>query len=198
LTIGISKPIYKIRITKSVKEDLIIWRDFLSNFNGKSLFLSDRWLTSQSFNLFTDASGTLGYGGVFGNHCFFGEWNTQWKNLNITLLELYPIVLAVEIWGSQFKNSCVVFHTDNLALVAIINKQTSKHVQIMFLIRKLVLSCLRYNVHFQARHIAGTKNILADKLSRLQVQQFHQLAPSADQLPVPVPVLPVLPHYKPH
>jgi hypothetical protein len=48
LTIGISKPIYKIRITKSVKEDLIIWRDFLSNFNGKSLFLSDRWLTSES------------------------------------------------------------------------------------------------------------------------------------------------------
>jgi hypothetical protein len=56
----------------------------------------------------------------------------------------------------------------------------------------------RYNVHFQARHIADTKNILADNFSRLQVQQSHQLAPSAYQLPVPVPVLPVLPHYKPH
>ena len=66
LTIGISKPIYKIRITKSVKEDLIIWRDFLSNFNGKSLFLSDRSLTSESLNLFTDASGTLGYGVFLG------------------------------------------------------------------------------------------------------------------------------------
>lgn len=146
LTIGISKPIYKIRITKSVKEDLIIWRDFLSNFNGKSSFLSDRWLPSESLNLFTDDSGTLGYRGCFWISFVFGEWNTQWRN--ITLLEVYPIVLAVEICVSQFKNSCVVFHTDNLALVTIINKQTSKHVQIMFFIRKLVLSCLRYNVQF--------------------------------------------------
>jgi hypothetical protein len=36
-----------------------------------------------------------------GNHWFFDEWNTQWRNLNITLLELYPIVLAVAIWGNQ-------------------------------------------------------------------------------------------------
>ena len=36
-------------------------------------------------------------------------------------------------------NSCVLFVTDNAALVDIINKQTSKHKQVMILIRDLLL-----------------------------------------------------------
>ena len=129
---------------------------------------------------------------------FFGEWNSQWQHQNITLLELYPIVLALDLWGNILQNKCVVFHTNNLALVAIINKQTSKDVQIMCLIRKLVLTCLRNNIYFQAKHVVGTKNVLADALSRLQVQKFHQLAPYADPLPTTVPILPVLPNCKQH
>ena len=52
-------------------------------------------------------------------------------------------------------DKCIVFFTDNAAVVDVINQQTSKHQSIMVLIRDLVLSFLRYNVLFHAKHIPG-------------------------------------------
>ncbi|XP_052062798.1 uncharacterized protein LOC127702580 isoform X1 [Mytilus californianus] len=196
LTIGVKKSFHRIRMTKSVKQDLNTWQNFLKNFNGKSLILSDRWLTSDQLHLFTDASGTYGYGALFGSQWFLGKWDTKWQKQNIAFLELYPIVLAVEIWGHRFENQCIYFHTDNIALASVINKQTSKDALIMFLIRRLVLHCLRNNVNFKAKQIYGSKNVLADALSRQQVQKFHRLAPWADTVPKPVPNLPDLPSYR--
>jgi hypothetical protein len=36
------------------------------SFNGKSVFLSDNWISSDHLKLFTDASGNIGYAAVFG------------------------------------------------------------------------------------------------------------------------------------
>ena len=77
--------------------------------------------------------------------------------------------------------------TDNEALVHIINKQTSRDPRVMTLLRKLVLCCLRLNVHFTARHVPGRENVLADKLSHSQVDSFKVAAPWADQTPTPLP-----------
>ena len=49
----------------------------------------------------------------------------------------------------------------------------------MALLRQLVLACLRININFTASHIPGRCNILADKLSRLKVDEFRVLAPWA-------------------
>ena len=190
LTIGVQKPYYYIRITQSARHDLQTWDQFLSDFNGKSLLLPHRWKAEQHLRLYTDASGSIGYGAVLGNKWFHGSWDGQWLTQSITLLELYPIVLAVETWSNVMANSCVEFHSDNIAVTDIINKQTSKDEKIMFLVRRLVLMCLRFNILFRAFHIPGHKNILADALSRLQVEEFKRWMPSADKLPVPVPPLP--------
>lgn len=61
-------------------------------------------------------------------------------------LELFPIVLALEMWGSQFQNHNILFLTDNEAVVAIINKTSSKDKTIMKLVRRLVISCLQNNI----------------------------------------------------
>ena len=84
------------------------------------------------------------------------------------------------------RNKCIVFLSDNQAVVEIINKQTSK-VRSMVLLRHFVLSTLKYNIMFHAKHIAGCINRESDALSRLQVEKFRLLAPSADPQPTPVP-----------
>ena len=84
-------------------------------------------------------------------------------------------------------NCCVLFFTDNAALVDIINKQTSKHTLIMVLLRVLVLSCLHYNILLRARHVPGLQNTQADYISRFHVESFKEIAPQADELPTPVP-----------
>ena len=82
---------------------------------------------------------------------------------------------------------CVLFFSDNAAVVDIINKQTSKDSMIMVLLRDLVLSCLKHNILFQARHIPGLINSRADYLSRFQVAKSKELSPEADDFPTPVP-----------
>ena len=77
-------------------------------------------------------------------------------------------------------DKCVIFFSDNAAVVVIINKQTSKDSVIMVLLRDLVLSCLRHNILFQARHIPGFNNSRADYLSRSQVTKFQQITQDAD------------------
>ena len=64
LTLGIRSPIHYIRLNREVKADLRLWLSFLSNFNGRSFFLEDEWLSSSKLNLFTDASGSLGFGAI--------------------------------------------------------------------------------------------------------------------------------------
>ena len=167
LTIGGRRPHHRIRLTKETKHDMEVWLKFLREFNGRSFFLDDKWNTSPPLELYTDAAGSKGYGAIFGPHWFFGSFTDQWQSFNITFLELFPIALSVRIWGSQMANRCIVFVTDNAALVSIINQQTSKHKLVMILIRDLVLTALNYNIIFRARHIPGLNNTRADCLSLL-------------------------------
>ena len=102
-------------------------------------------------------------------------------------------MLSLFLWGHEMQNRCVLFFTDNEALVHIINKQSCRDKRLMSFVRKLVLICLRNNIVFKAKHVPGSRNVLADALSRLQVQIFHRLAPSSmDNLPTDIP-LPLLP-----
>lgn len=140
-------------------------------FNSKSLFLSDHWENSVSLHLYTDAS-NIGFGGCLGNQYFSGVWPKAWKAYYITVKELFPIVLAVQLWAKQLENRCFVFFTDNDAVVHIINRQIAKDKTIMVLVRRLVLNCLKHNILFQARQNPDLFNVLADHLSRQQIQQF--------------------------
>lgn len=188
LSVGVPQLHYHIRISRDAQKDMALWLEFLEHFNGRSFFLWDQAISSTELQLFTDASAAFGYGAVYGNKWFLGAFPTSWKRVNITFLELYPIVLSVEIWGHLWQNHRIICITDNEALVAILNKKTSKVQSIMFLVRKLVLSCLRLNIEFRARHIPGKLNCKADALSRFQVSRFKALAPHSDKDPTKVPV----------
>ena len=163
LTLGVVHPHFRIRLSPEVKADMLVWQTFLSGFNGRSFFLSDDWYDSHQLQLYTDASGTLG----FGRHWCYGEWPDSWRHRNIAYLKFYPIVLSLHLWGHEMQNRRVLFFTDNEALVHVINKQSCQDKDLMFFVRELVLVCLRRNVHFKAKHIPGLHNKLADSLSRL-------------------------------
>lgn len=188
LTIGIRAQHHSIRLTKSVKEDLRVWSSFFSDYNCKSFFLDEVWANSHKLSLYTDSAGSLGYGAIFGNEWCYGIWPDNWVGRNIAILEFYPIVLSLFLWGDQLKNKCVLFFTDNEALVHVINKQSCRDTTLMFFVRKLVSVCLKQNILFRAKHIPGIKNSLADALSRQQVSTFKQLAPaSMHQSPTQIP-----------
>ena len=171
LGIGLSKPFYHVKMTKEVKRDIQVWKTFLLSYNSKTLILDYKWISDASIRLYTDASTTIGYGGFLGDKWFYGFWSDQCKILNIAILELYPICLAVNLWGKILANKCLTIHSDNMAVVHIINNNTTKDPTLMCLVRRLVLSCLRSNIFIRSVHIPGKLNVTSDLLSRGKVQE---------------------------
>ena len=129
--VGIHSPYYYVRLNREVKADLKLWQSFLTSFNGRSFFLEDSWHSSDKLELYTDAAGSLGFGAVFGSKWCYGKWPVTWLHQNIAMLEFYPIVLSLYLWGHQMRNRCILFPTDNEALVHVINKQSCKDKNLM-------------------------------------------------------------------
>ena len=65
-TKGIRELHHRIKLSKECKLDIQMWLEFLESFNGRSFFLNDHWDSSESLQLYNDASKSLGFGAVFG------------------------------------------------------------------------------------------------------------------------------------
>jgi hypothetical protein len=184
---GVKQPWYKIRLTAGAKADLRMWAIFLKHFNGSAIFMDQSWLSDQDVQLFTDSSGAIGFGGFLDTDWFQGKWPQHVSKHSIAWLELFPIVVAIVLWGNRLKGKRIILRCDNEAVVCIINKQTSKCPLIMKLLRFFVLQCLKNNLAFSARHVPGKENNVADALSRFQMERFRQAAPNAKEKGLPVP-----------
>ena len=187
LTRGVKKQWHWIRLTKEARKDLKAWAIFIHSFNGRSFFMDNSWVSNCQLHMYTDASKTVGYGAVLGTKWFSGVWPIEWISLDILVKELYPIVLAVTVWGDELANKKIILHTDNESLVHILDKYSCKEPKTMTLVRQLVITCLKYNIVIHAQHIPGKQNVLADMLSRLKLQEFHEAAPQMNQTPTVIP-----------
>ena len=63
LTKGITNSRWHIKLNGEFRKDISMWLNFLNHWNGVSLFLGGDVLSSPDLQLFTDASGSHGYGG---------------------------------------------------------------------------------------------------------------------------------------
>jgi len=185
---GVKKSFYKIRITDNMKEDIKIWLEFLSEFNGTCLITDKLWYDSETLKLFTDSAGTadLGCGCYLSGKWSFFQWPSHWGKCaairDITFLEMVPVLLAVTLWRHDLKNRRVLLHIDNSALVAVINNQTSKSKRVMRLVRQFVLVCMRNNIIFKAVHLSSKENFIADLISR---KQWNKLPADVQLSPIP-------------
>ena len=187
MTIGLSKPYHHRKVTSQVRQDLLLWKRFLKGHNRKTFFLDFQFLSQQTLQFYTDSSSTVGFGGFFGNRWFAGKWPQGSHKYNIALLELYPICLAIKLWGPSLSNKCITINSDNMAVVHVLNSSTSKDPLLMTLLRVLVLDCMNFNLFIQSQHISGHFNILADMLSRDKVVQATKMYPHLDRNPEVIP-----------
>ncbi len=185
-TRGVTAPHHYITLNAEARADIAAWKDFITHHNGKTMLLDYHWLTSPKLQLYSDASGAVGFAAYFGPRWVAGRWPDAWRALDITFKELFPIVVAVIVWVEKLSNKCISFHTDNIAVAHIVNSQTSKNPAVMFLVRKLVITCMNHNIMFRASHVPGLKNNIADALSRFQLTRARSLARWLQQDPTPL------------
>ena len=190
LTRGVPSHFHHIRLDKEFFKDLAMWKVFISNWNGRSFFLESPPTPAQHLELYTDAAGSIGFGGYFQGKWFQGRWPphmslSQQCGISIEWQELFPIVVACSVWHPFLTGKRLQFWCDNLSVVAIINSGRSKTPRIMDLVRQLVLLSMQHNFVVRARHVPGVSNEIADALSRFQMQRFQSLAPTPTRILVP-------------
>lgn len=122
---------HKIRVSKDLKVDLLVWSEFLAKYNGLTYIHDLNWSTNVDVKLYTDSANV-------GNGCsvyFSGKWTylpwpSRWNCSEImrdmTYLELVPIALVINLWGDQFSNKKILFYSDNAAVVSILNNRSNQ------------------------------------------------------------------------
>ncbi len=178
-------------LTEESLRDIDMWFHLLQEWNGVSMFLENDAQVAQKLHIETDASG-LGYAGIFKSHYFQGKWPAELcispqTGISIAFQELYPIVVAARLWGSEWTRKRIIFLSDNQAAVYALNKGRSPSPLIMKLIRTLVITATKNSFMYTASYLAGFLNETADSLSRFQETRFRELAPYADTHPTQLP-----------
>ena len=97
-----------------------------------------------------------------------GTWpdDIRQLDLHISDLELYTIVIAVKLWASQLTGLCVLIACDNEAATISINSGKSKDPFMQKCLRELWFIAAVHDFEIPSVHIPGTKNLVADWLSR--------------------------------
>ncbi len=183
---GQHMPNKTISLTTEIKKDLLAWLEFLLQFNGKAIISYFPSTNSRELNFYSDAS-FLGAGATFRNKWIQIVFPKHWSDRGIVYLELFPIVVMAHICQNQLKDTRVIFHTDNWAVMNILNKASSKLPIIMTLVRPLMTLALKNNVLITSKHIFGHLNLIPDRISRFQITQEELTSLGMDVLPTPIP-----------
>ena len=118
---SVKKLHFYIYLNRETKLDIIMWQQLLEHWNGISMFIDPHDTIAPDMDLYTDAS-RLGYAGFYQGKWFSAEWPNNLNlvtntDVSMTFCELYPIVVASIVWGSEWSGKRIVFHCDNMGTV---------------------------------------------------------------------------------
>lgn len=121
-----------------------------------------------SFQVFTDASGTKGLGGVFENYWFSSHIPRRFRGEDIQFKETYAVLQAILRWGDFWDGSHVNFNVDNQAVVSWLNSGSGKSPRSMSILRMISMLSTVLNFSFSSSWISTADNAIADAASRFQ------------------------------
>ena len=110
------------------------------------------------------------------------EWSENWNRVHIAAKELVPIVIAAALWGPHWHGSCILFRTDNMAVVEVLRSHSAL---LMHLLRCLVFYASVHHFDILGEHLAGVHNAAADAISRKNLVLFSSMFPQVPHVPIP-------------
>ena len=124
------------------RADLAWWDCFLQDWHGSSFIIPS---DSLSVHVHTDASGNFGGGALSSDGRWLQvQWPESWLEIDISVKEMVPIVVAAAVWGQSWHRHRVFFHSDNAAVVAIIQKKSAKQQAMLHQLRCLYFYAAYY------------------------------------------------------
>jgi hypothetical protein len=153
------------------------WWDNNALFQGVPLHQPD-----PEVSLCTDASRS-GWGAQLGENQASGIWPSSLQDAHINELEMRAIGLALRQFRKQVQNKIVRIHCDNATTVTYLRKEGGTHADhLTQLTREILLWCDSVGTTIIPVHLAGSRNVLADSLSRRGQTQPGEWSISAKYL----------------
>jgi len=154
-----------IPLPKTLRRYLARWLHTVNYHKGVPFYPPPPQMT-----LVTDASLT-GWGGHMEVDKQFlmisGIWSREERKMHINLLELLAIKNCLLFWENLVRNKSLLILTDNTTVIAYIKNQGGTHSTTLTLnVKTLLIWADNRNVVLTMRHIPGSRNVLADSLSR--------------------------------
>ena len=143
-----------------------------------------------------DASG-LALGVVWGSQWATEDIPTGWrfederrlpgmprsKRQSSTNLEFRAPLLALQCWAERWQDTVVSMYSDNTGVVGAWKRRHSRNEIISEAIRAMGDLCRAFRIVLLIHWIPGAENIVADPISRKQVERARQARPSLAQQP---------------
>ena len=111
-----------ISIDPEFRKDLIWWKKFMSEFDGRTMITDLTW-SPPDVCISTDA--TLKYCGGWSEGeywcCEFPEWLSKDENIFINELETVALIIGLKVWREKVRNKNILMHCDNQCTVDIVN-----------------------------------------------------------------------------
>ena len=123
-----------VRLNISARSDIIWWKVFAKQWNGTSM-LYNYQSANPHIHVFSDASGSWGCGAYAGKLWFQFQRPAGLPDRHISVKEMVPIVIAAVVWGSHWQGLSIRFHSDNSAVVALLNSGSVWDDSLMHLMR---------------------------------------------------------------
>ena len=177
-------PHHHVTMNREARRDITWWLQFLPTWNGRAIIPEPHWTKSPDLELFTDASGSLGYG-IF----YMGHWISVRTLATSTPGPIHSVEGALpHCHCLPTLGKTVVWKEAPLSRrQPCSGRYLGFRNIIVHLVRSIFFSAATHHYTVLVTHIAGTNNSVADSLSRVQITLFRRLAPTADVEPTPVP-----------
>ncbi|KAG9223323.1 hypothetical protein CCMSSC00406_0010314 [Pleurotus cornucopiae] len=132
-------------------------------------------------DVFTDASGTKGLGGVWGSKWFSSRVPHRYRNTLINFKELYAVLKVILCWGHLWSGQRVVFHVDNTNVHTALNKHMTHSPPLALLLRLVLMLTASLGFSLSSVWLSSADNAVADPASRFQYMRMFMVAPFLDK-----------------
>ena len=170
-----------IRLSEEARKDIKWWYSSIKLYNGVSWFPKE-FNAETAVLLFTDASDIAAAAvcqDAWTVQYFQGEFGWL-KDKSIAYRELYAVVLALGTFGHSLYRCQVLMNIDNKGVQQCVSKGSSRDKDLMALIRVLYYYAVKHSICYEAVHVYGHRNGMADSLSRNRIYVFRHMHPSAN------------------
>lgn len=152
-------------LDKPSVNDLQWWLQALDNWNGKPI-CAKAHIQGQ---LFCDASDS-GWGAVYEGQEAAGLWTGPIVHKSINYRELLAVLLGLKSFKDKLRGLTIQIVSDNITTVAFINNLGGNTPELHAIAKEIWSFTTINNTQISAKHLSGSKNCHADRLSRISPQ----------------------------